>query len=275
MTDRTYRRAIARAVGKVQKRINNLSAKCFYPDCQLDAIQSHSQQRQGQLQAIAENGEVLAVQRNHYQFLKNLPYSQTLIRTSVSEASTFRGFCPQHDKAVFSSIELQPVNPSNNAQSFAFFIRAFSYEFAQKRRALKWTNLLLDEIRGWIDRPMLASLEAMRDGKAAAFSQDAPYYMSALFQMLETKDYSKLTTVWRVVEKNLGVSSCCVFSPLLDDYQNHMQRTWDTPQPLASFNLVPSKDRTHVVTSWLPNSAAYCGWVADETSSRDRLQDLY
>jgi hypothetical protein len=85
MDDRTYKRAVTRAFGKAQKKINKIRAKCFYPGCSLDAVESHSQQKLGQLRAIAEKGEVYAVQRNHYQFLKKLPNTQFLIRTGISE----------------------------------------------------------------------------------------------------------------------------------------------------------------------------------------------
>ena len=75
-----------------------------------------------------------------------------------------------------------------------------------------------------MDRPLLDDFEGMRDGTAAFFSQDAPYYMKMIFRMFETKDYSELTTFWEVVGKNLGISSCCVFSPLLNNHQTHMER---------------------------------------------------
>jgi len=73
MNERTYKRAIAKAFGKAQKKINKLRVKCFYPDCNLDAIDSHSQQKLGQLKRIDENSEVYGMQRNHYQTLKQLP----------------------------------------------------------------------------------------------------------------------------------------------------------------------------------------------------------
>ena len=33
MNERTYQRAVAKAFGKAQKKINKLRAKCFYPNC--------------------------------------------------------------------------------------------------------------------------------------------------------------------------------------------------------------------------------------------------
>jgi hypothetical protein len=272
MDERAYRRAITRAIGKVQKKVNRLRAKCFYPDCQLDAIASHSQQKSGQLRAIAENGQVLAIRRNHYAFLKNLSGNQSLTPIGISEASTFKGFCPKHDKEVFDSIESQPLDRTNSAQAFGFFVRAFSYEFAVKRRMFEWSGLFLDEVRGFMDQDLFSDFEAMRDGNAVFFSHDAPYYMDFIFGPLKNNDYSQLTTEWKVVEKNLGVSSCCVFSPLLAEHERHMESAWGTSQPMVAFNLVPSKTTTHVITSWLPNSDCYCDWVRQETSSKEGLE---
>jgi hypothetical protein len=272
MNDRAYRRAISRAFGKVQKRINKMPAKCFYPECSLSAVDSHSQQKLGQLREIAENGQVYSMQRNHYQFQKNLPDAPLFVKTGISEASTFKGFCAKHDRSVFDVIELTSLKTLSAEQAFALFLRAVSYEFAQKRRMLQWSNLLLEEIGELVDDKMLGHFEAMRDGKAAFFKQDAPYYMNFVFGTLENKDYSQLTTVWKVVDQNLGISSCSVFSPLLEKHQDYMRETWGRPQPLVTFNLVPSPASTHVVSSWLPNCHSHCGWIMSEVSSPDGLE---
>jgi hypothetical protein len=272
MHDRAYKRAISKAFGKLQKRINKMPGKCFYPECSLSAINSHSQQKLGQLREIAENGQVYATQSNHYQFQKNLPDSPLFVKTSISEASTFKGFCAKHDQTVFGAIELTSLEPSNPEQAFALFLRAFSYEFAQKRRILEWSSLLLDEIGELVDDEIRKYFEAMRDGRAAFFRQDAPYYMDAVFGILGSKDYSKLTTEWKVVDKNLGISSCCVFSPLLENHEDYMRKTWGQPQPLVSFNLVPSGAGTHVVSSWFSNCASHCAWITSEMSSPDGLE---
>lgn len=272
MDDRAYRRAVTRAFGKAQKKINKLRVKCFYPDCTLDAIDSHSQQKLGQLRVIAENGEVYGMQRNHYQTLKKLPDSPFLVRTGIAEASTFKGYCAKHDKSVFEPIELRPLKPDDEEQAFVLFVRAFSYEFAQKRRMLEWYTLILNEVRSFVARDLLEYLELMRDGNAAFFRQDAPYYMNRIFSALENRDFSDLTTVWKTLSENIGLSVCCVFSPLLDKHENHMKNTWGTPQPMVAFNLVPGESVTHVITSWFPNSDAFCDWINDEIGAREGLE---
>lgn len=272
MNDRAYRRAIDKAFGKAQKKVNNLRAQCFYPGCTLYAIDSHSQQKLGQLKTIAENGEVFGMQRNHYQTLKKLPDSRFLVRTGIAVASTFKGYCAKHDQAIFSPIELRPLVPDDKEQAFILFVRAFSYEFAQKRKMLEWKTLILNDLRNIAAREALENIEATRDGIAAFFRQDAPYYMDSIFSALDNKDYSDFTTVWKTVCNNIGVSSCCVYSPLLDQHETHMKETWGTPQPIVSFNLIPEELITHVVTTWLPNSGKFTNWINEEVETKEGLE---
>lgn len=272
MNERTYRRAVARAFGKAQKKINKLRVKCFYPGCKLNAIDSHSQQKLGQLKTIAENGEVFGMQRNHYQTLKQLPDSRFLVRTGIAEASTFKGYCAKHDRSVFEPIELRPLEPDNEEQAFILFVRAFSYEFAQKRHMLEWKTLILNDLKNIAAREVIEHIAATRDGIAAFFKQDAPYYMDSIFSAFDNKDYSDFTTVWKTVTNNIGLSSCCVYSPLLDQHESHMKKTWGTPQPLVSFNLVPEISTTHVVTSWLPNSSDFTSWINAEVETKEGLE---
>lgn len=272
MDARLYRLAVTRAFGKAQKNINKFRAKCLHPDCSLDAIDSHSQQKLGQLRAISESGEVYGMQRNHYQTLKTLPDGPLLVRTGIAEASTFKGYCSKHDEAIFKPIESRPLEPDDEEQAFILFVRAFSYEFAQKRRILEWQTSILKEVRNIVAKDVLEYLEARREGLVAFFKQDAHYYMVRVFSALENKDFSDLTTVWKTVNENIGLSTCCVFSPLLDGHEEHMKKTWGIPQPLVAFNLVPGKSATHVVASWLPNSNEYCNWINEEIRTKEGLE---
>lgn len=272
MDERAYQRAVARAFGKAQKKINKLRAKCFYPGCKLNAIDSHSQQKLGQLRAIAENGEVFGMQRNHYQTLKQLPDNHFLVRMGIAEASTFKGFCANHDQAVFEPIELRPLELGNEEQAFILFVRAFSYEFAQKRKMLEWKNIILNDLQNIAAKEVIEHIADTRDGIAAFFKQDAPYYMDCIFSAFENKNYSDFTTIWKTVGNNIGISSCCVYTPLLDQHDDYMEKTWGVPQPLVSFNLVPETSITHVVTSWLPNSNDFTNWINDEVETNEGLE---
>ncbi|MDH3514869.1 MAG: hypothetical protein OEM83_08375 [Gammaproteobacteria bacterium] len=212
------------------------------------------------------------MQRNHYQTLKTIPDGHLLVRTGITEASTFKGYCSKHDEVIFKPIESRPLDPDDQEQAFVLFVRAFSYEFAQKRRMLEWQTLILKEVRNIVARELLEHFETLREGLAAFFRQDAPYYMVRVFSALENKNFSDLTTVWKTVNENIGLSACCVFSPLLDGHEEHMRKTWGTPQPLVAFNLVPGKSATHVVASWLPNSNEYCDWINDEVRTKEGLE---
>ena len=215
---------------------------------------------------------MLRMQRNHYHTLKQLPDCRFHIKMGIAEASTFMGYCAKHDRDVFEPIELRSLEPDNEEQAFILFVRAFSYEFAQKRRMLEWKTLILNDLKNIVAREVIEHIAATRDSIAAFFKQDAPYYMDSIYSAFDNKDYSDFTTVWKTVSNNIGLSSCCIYTPLLDQHEAHMKETWGTPQPLVSFNLVPAISITHVITSWLPNSSGFTDWINDEVETSEGLE---
>ena len=106
-TGRAGDREVYRALGKVQKRLNRYPFTCLYPGCGRHAITSHSQQKERQLRAIAENGRVVAMNRNLFQAFKTHvggPLAP-MKEVGIGEASTFAGFCQVHDQSLFADIE--------------------------------------------------------------------------------------------------------------------------------------------------------------------------
>ena len=96
--------------------------------------------------------------------------------------------------------------------------------------------------------------------------------MHQIFADLRSKNFSNITTVWKTVDHNVGISSCCVFSPLLGGHEEHMRNTWGIPQPMVAFNVVPQAAVTDVVASWFSDSAKYCGWITEEVRTKDGFE---
>ena len=271
MDNRSYKRLVNRAVGKVQKKLNKLRVKCLYPDCTLDAINSHSQHKEGQLRTITENGEVFRMQDNQYQMAKNGWDNRSLIRTGIAKASTFKGYCSKHDRALFEPVELRPLKQNDEEQAFVLFVRACSYELAKKRRALKSVSFMINEIRSFADNDHIAYLESVKEGKEEYFRHDAPY-MSKIFSALENREFSSLSTNWKTVPDNIGLSACCIFSPWLDKYEEFMEGSEGALQPMVAFNLGPGKRLTHMITSWPSNFDDFCDWIIPEISMKKGLE---
>ena len=71
MLSREEKRKIQKSIGKIQKKLNKEKFICITPNCNEYAISSHSQQKEGQLRSISENGLVYAIDRNIYDIFKN------------------------------------------------------------------------------------------------------------------------------------------------------------------------------------------------------------
>jgi hypothetical protein len=69
-------------LGIIQKEIEKYSFRCLCQNCYSSAISSHSQQKEGQLRAIAKDGLVYALNKNIFQKLKELV---TIQRKNIKE----------------------------------------------------------------------------------------------------------------------------------------------------------------------------------------------
>ena len=96
MSDRHRKRLMQKAIGNAVKLANRIKYTCILPGCTKDAIKSHSQQKKGQLFAIADKGEVYCMGKNIYQFTKEAS-GELLIKKPIGEASRFVGYCQEHD----------------------------------------------------------------------------------------------------------------------------------------------------------------------------------
>lgn len=123
------------------KRADKASKRglCLFPtgsgECAKPAISSHTVQRRGGLEAIAENGHVLTTMLGFANLHKASGKPQPR-KIGTTEASTFPGFCSLHDTNAFSIIEKKEADTSLQA-GFLFYYRALCMELVRKQQALR------------------------------------------------------------------------------------------------------------------------------------------
>lgn len=154
---RSLRGDVSRKIGQLHGVIEETSAsvdcRCLYygvdgKRCKNQAIKSHSLQRKGPLQAISEHGHVIKIGHS----LKAKPFeSRELFElTGVKKASTFPGFCSEHDTSLFSEIEGRKVDLCEQT-ALLLFIRSIAIEHYKKKLTTSlYRNMfeqLGDEIR--------------------------------------------------------------------------------------------------------------------------------
>ncbi len=281
MDERAFRRLFAKGMGKIQKKIAAKRYKCLVPDCKHLAIASHSQQREAQLRSIAREGMVYAMDRNHYRVAKRErvtkdasdenPISMRI--QGIGSVSTFPGFCGHHDSELFRCLDLRQGGCLNAEQGWALFLRTYAYEFAQKRRAF---DMYTDMEALFADLGDIEDAYESRRRRALVgmmLEIDAPDYLCSIWDIRDGNYLSGLVHHQRIIPRNIGLSTSCVFSPL-DFYGRRRAEASSDVQPLVSFNIVPSSFDTLVVASVRSKHAELAQWIAEDLADDMALETL-
>jgi hypothetical protein len=263
MGARTRRKVIKKAAGKIEKQLGKQRYDCLYPNCQSTAIRSHSQQKEGQLRAISEKGIVYVLKPNPYQLIRNKTNKFNLKEVGIKEASTFAGYCALHDGQLFKDIEIKPLQEGDNRQAALLFLRAISYEIARKQRGATFQALVLKEIQS------VLALDVIEHGAGIDWflKRDAPFYLNLAVGFAENDSLGKLTTVWKVVPRNILISCTCCLSPYLDEHESKFDATGTEIQPVVTFSAIPNSDSTHIVISWLKQDHEAAEWIIEAAES--------
>jgi hypothetical protein len=268
MRDAQRNKLLMAGLGKAEKASNRRKYKCIHPDCNLDAIKSHSQQKKGQLSSIAEDLAVYAMRRNVYQMF-NTEKKELLAKQTIGEASRYKGYCNNHDTNIFSKIENGNLDVANPEHNFLLLLRSVSFEYANKRGMYDRQKDILSKIGHLFSHEGKRNYEASSLGIKLFLKKDAPYYLSLLFDIYESKDWSRIQYNSFSIKNNIGVSSTTCFSPLREDHSDWMAKNFEKPQPFISFSVVPDENITSIAFVWFSEMADLC----DEFSKIDPNQD--
>jgi hypothetical protein len=120
--------------------------ECFHNDsqCSSQIISAHSIQNNRILNKIAENGKVLCYSKNDKEQEGDLTF--TLSPVGRSKATTFTGFCSNHDNKIFTPIELNNYQEGNEEQEFLFAYRALAQSYHARKRAIRLVQALKNKV---------------------------------------------------------------------------------------------------------------------------------
>lgn len=228
--------------------------------CNGKIIKAHTVSKSSSLKKISRDGHVY----------KTLPDLTDIHRTKgntkpkltgINLASTFTGFCSQHDKELFSPIENQPFNWTKE-QLFLVAYRAFCYEWYAKNQVSNSEEMLrlVDSGKNLADQILIQSqFEAFFLGLNAG-CKDQEVYKSVFDEILITKDYSKIKYVGFELNKPPSVMGTGGFCPLQDFLGARLQDLTNLSkisQPIyyASFS---SEDKGVFCLIWLDGYGDAC-----------------
>lgn len=128
--------------------------KCYHSmyenNCSKEIISSHSISKSSSLKKIAEGGHIYNHKLNFYNFFdfnnSNPIHIIEPKKVGINEASTFYGFCKDHDNKLFKDIDIENIN-INEKTAFLLGYRGFVREYYFKELHAIEMNKLRDFIK--------------------------------------------------------------------------------------------------------------------------------
>ena len=258
-------------VSRTEKHLRKSPTECLYPTCSNKAIRSHSQQKQGSLSYIAEKGHVIGVSKQVAAPLYHAtPYSPPpprIDKIGLRDASTFWGYCNEHDAELFECIEKKPLQKGMIDQVFAIHLRALSHEMQAKRAQLEIAKQLPfygEEVK--IRKHLLdADLKwhwdlLWRDDKLTVFEDEFLYE-------------------WRVIPGNVGVTVTTMIPPLTATHEDRymtahkdINGVYDVARPAFSFSIIITNTETHIIMCWHKDNSDFVSSWRKEFLAADNKQ---
>ena len=237
---------------------------CLAPDAWKDKcrgkISSAHTVPKGSLRQIARNGHVYSFKPNLDKLRENQGQLVPEL-LGINKASTFTGFCAQHDNAIFSPLEKQAF-AGTSEQCFLLGYRALTMEFYKKHAAFKNLELLRDTDKGkTLGGQFLIQSSALAHEIGLETSlQDNNHYKSKYDNILETRDFN--TIHGYIIEFEAPPSVMCsgAVYPEQDFNGVELQDIGNlsiTPD-LLSFASFYGGEHGAVVFSWLSESNPTC-----------------
>lgn len=268
-------------VKSAQDEVDRTAVWCLYPVCHCNAIDSHSQQKHQVLESIAVGGKVFCISNDLTgrlaRYLSTDDPDLEVKPIEIARASTFNGFCNEHDTTLFAPIEKCALQKGCNDQLRAFYLRALSYEIARQRMALDFRVKFIDKIScAEIPNDCLSFVKDLYDGyvdeikeRRLLLDSDIHHYWIPFWRA--TRTMSEYGWLWRTLPWNVGVSVTSVFSPVTEKQTARYFNSHGClyPRPMTTFSVVPNANQTHVVMIWPDSSAPFMERLACDFESTD------
>jgi hypothetical protein len=238
--------------------------RCLYPPnpkpCLNSVIRAHSISRNAALRQIAVGGKVYQGNANPYQISKTGGQIKHSL-VGINLATTFTGFCSQHDNALFQPIDEGNLVPTNE-QTFLLHFRALCRELYVKRPTLMTNELLRN-----LDRGKSEQVQQLVQSFVSARSlmiEDSITKLEAdkliCDQMILSKTYNDIRGYVLRFKEIPTIACSGLTQPIYDFAGNTIQDIRDISKPLhnLSFTLLPNITGGIAVFAWLKDADPIC-----------------
>lgn len=263
------------STGKLKSYLkrNSVHKECFYKGCDKKPIKSHSIQNNKILNRISEEGDVLKIDTDH----SNAKSRFILKREGRGTASTFRGFCKDHDKNIFKDIEDDDYQIGNKKQEFLFAYRAL----AKKYFSIKSINNMAEHLLELSDNEYqelcdYCDIEIRdRDYISQTFENviiDTEDHLKSLENYkimmntnLEKERYYKIKSKTFMLPNIHKITASSFFFPEYDNKGNKIYdfNLFNNLKPLF-LTIFPQNTRTYIIISYLKTDKNYFDFIKSQ-----------
>lgn len=229
-------------------------------NCSGTVVKAHTVPKSGSLQQIARNDHL-------YSFIPSL---ENMIKYNgrlqpeligINRASTFTGFCSIHDSKIFSKIESQPFEGSQE-QCFLLAYRALAREIYTKKALASSLNIRRQADRGKTLEQQLAiqHMNSLINIGAFAGLSDSEHHKEMYDKVLLSGDFSNVHAYIIGLDSPPPIMCSAGLFPEQDFRGSQLQNIGDleiTPH-LIAFTSFYSGDHGLIVFTWLLGSGPAC-----------------
>lgn len=255
---------------KAVKNKNKRKLKCFIEGCPKMAINSHSQSRSNALRRISKNGYVI-LPRLSYFMKDNADIDSCFQRIGVGVASTFKGFCEDHDVKDFLPVDkVNKQNITKEALARLAF-RTFAYEERTKEEAVLFFRFLIKKGANLIEEPNIEKLVASAAGMENHLKTTRPYYLNKFVKMFSSQNYEQIYGILFILDKMVRLSCSTMLDPTMIDSDDLMECDIQEPLDEVFFNLIPQTDSSLVIFAYFKEQEEKLKKLIDEYGTLENI----
>ncbi|MFC1864488.1 YecA family protein [Chloroflexota bacterium] len=270
--------SIAREHRKVFSVKECLVPESLKSECSGPIVNAHTVPRSESLLKIARDNHVYSLVLDLENRAKYKGRAEPEL-VGIKKASTFSGFCSNHDNSIFAPIERRPFIESPE-QCFLLAYRAVAMELFKKKAALSASSIRrqTDRGKGKNEQRMIQSFNASFDTGVSAGLKDMEYHKQLYDKVLLNKDFKDIRAYVLVFDQPPPVMCSSVYS-LEHDFKGNMLQDLNNLDVIVrqiTYTSFYSEGHGFIVFSWLSESDVVCRQLIDSIRglSPDRVTDV-
>lgn len=221
---------------------------CYFIGCEEPTIRAHSISNKRLLLKLSKDGHVMHFDRNTSDW-------GSLVETGRGTASTFRGFCGNHDK-IFHPIDNEDYVVGNVEQEYLFALRAAAKEFTTRKAMVHATDTRLVDNQQQefpLDDIGLAMMDDFKQGFDMGL-EDQKATRGIFVDTFHKGKYNVIETAVLEIDEELPIAVSSTFNLVLTHDGSLINDVspagYDTRMKPCFLTIFPQKGKTYGLISY-------------------------